>query len=677
MAQKLTLSVQTADHPSAGTNETVFVTLYFAKGVAGPFELDQSFHDDFRVGALDSYPIEVPDGLGDAVALVFRLGTSDDNKAHNWLLDHAQLEGQGRTWFFPCYGWVVGGRVRIVFEASARVPSAARSKEEVELRHQEIANRRTLYPWRPGDGSLPGSLDVGKHQPLPADEEYRGLLDNSYQVVFAKTLAAMKLTSGVFSGAFKSYDDFMELFRVFEVPSVHERWKQDHEAGREPVQGISPIHIRAMSAPPPGMDLSTVDLAFHLDAGMTLERAFAERRIFGLDFAALTEVPMFQSTDEHGNVERRYAPPARALYYRENAGALRPLVIQLGSDPLTCPLFTPSDSDADWIAAKAYLACAEGNIHQIIAHALRAHFAMEPIIMATMRNLSSAHPLYKLLRRHCRYTLAINEGARETLLAPGGVFDMFMATGGPDQGHVKLLSAAWRRWVMDDNHLPHDLERRGVDAVDALPYYPFRDDALPLWHSIHSYVRDTVQLYYADDSSIVADVELQMFWNDLITNGMPIEKTGLQAMDSIAGLVNLLTIFIYSVSVHHAAVNYAQYDHYAWVPNAPLCMRAPPPMQKGVLDEGQVVAALPSRDQSTWQVAIGRALASVGDDEEYLLSEKAWRDRYFVEPEALEIAARFQREMVVQEDRVATANDGRPSRYELLRPGRVPTSITI
>ena len=44
--------------------------------------------------------------------------------------------------------------------------------------------------------------------------------------------------------------------------------------------------------------------------------------------------------------------------------------------------------------------------------------------MGTMRNLPDAHPVYKLLRPHFRFTMAINSIARKSLIHDGGILDI-------------------------------------------------------------------------------------------------------------------------------------------------------------------------------------------------------------------------------------------------------------
>ena len=116
---------------------------------------------------------------------------------------------------------------------------------------------------------------------------------------------------------------------------------------------------------------------------------------------------------------------------------LYPVAIQLGQDPAQYCIFTPpaapegskaegkvaghaeGHAEFDWMVAKMHYKCAEYNFHQMGVHALRTHLCVEPCVVATMRNLSVRHPVYKLLHRHMRYTLEINTRARLGLIAEG------------------------------------------------------------------------------------------------------------------------------------------------------------------------------------------------------------------------------------------------------------------
>lgn len=89
---------------------------------------------------------------------------------------------------------------------------------------------------------------------------------------------------------------------------------------------------------------------------------------------------------------------------------------------------------------------------------LRTHACMEPYIIATHRQLSSMHPIYKLLHPHMRYTLEINALARQNLINGGGIIE---ASFSPGKYAMELSSAAYKNlWRFDMESLPADLIRR-------------------------------------------------------------------------------------------------------------------------------------------------------------------------------------------------------------------------
>lgn len=198
----------------------------------------------------------------------------------------------------------------------------------------------------------------------------------------------------------------------------------------------------------------------------------------------MKDLPRFED-----GTEKRYVADSYTLFYRRDDGNLVPVAIQLQpkADAL---IYTPKDGRGDWLLAKTFAKCAEVAVHQTISHLLRTHLVIEPFAVATQRNLSSAHPLYKLLKRHLKYTIAINMLARQTLIGPGGLFDEISALGGKEAGHIQCAQRGYTQlnWTLDHAHLPTDLELRGVMSKDVLPYYPYRDDGLLMWHAIEKYV---------------------------------------------------------------------------------------------------------------------------------------------------------------------------------------------
>ena len=125
---------------------------------------------------------------------------------------------------------------------------------------------------------------------------------------------------------------------------------------------------------------------------------------------------------------------------------------------------------------------------------------MEPIAVATWRQLPSLHPIWKLLLPHIRGVMAINTLGRDRLIAKGGVADITLSIGGG--GHVTLMQKYYRSMTWESYDLPNVLKERGVDDPEKLPRFYYRDDALRLWNAISEFVQEIVTIFYASDDDV-------------------------------------------------------------------------------------------------------------------------------------------------------------------------------
>ncbi|AES77554.1 lipoxygenase [Medicago truncatula] len=102
--------------------------------------------------------------------------------------------------------------------------------------------------------------------------------------------------------------------------------------------------------------------------------------------------------------------------------------------------------------------------HELISHWLRTHCVVEPFVIATNRQLSTMHPIYKLLHPHLRYTLQINALGREILISSYGVIESTFFT---KKYSMELSSVAYDKlWQFDLQGLPNDLLHRGMAVED-------------------------------------------------------------------------------------------------------------------------------------------------------------------------------------------------------------------
>lgn len=83
---------------------------------------------------------------------------------------------------------------------------------------------------------------------------------------------------------------------------------------------------------------------------------------------------------------------------------------------------------------------------------------MEPVVIATNRQLSALHPIHQALVPHFRNTLDINAAARKALINAGGIIEKTFT---PHDYSMQMSSAVYKHaWRFDEQALPNDLIKR-------------------------------------------------------------------------------------------------------------------------------------------------------------------------------------------------------------------------
>ncbi|KAI5069566.1 hypothetical protein GOP47_0015867 [Adiantum capillus-veneris] len=425
-------------------------------------------------------------------------------------------------------------------------------------------------------------------------------------------------------------------------------WITDKEFGRQCLAGKHPVAIQRLQVFPPSSKLDTHiygesissitahDLTPSLQ-GLSIKEAMNQNLLYILDLHD-SFLPFINRINEQEG--KLYA--SRTILYLTKEKVLLPVAIELTLPPKVngekahSRVFTPDPSFCHpclWMLAKNHVAIADCGYHQLVSHWLRSHACVEPIIIATRRQLSTMHPLHALLSPHFKDTLHINAMSKTSLINAGGKVEKHYSAG---RYCMEITSVAYKSWRLDEESLPKDLIKRGMAVEDKsakhgvrllVEDYPYAVDGLELWAAIRQWVKDYLILYYGDDQALQKDSEVSNWWNEIreVGHADHARADWWVSMKTLDELVEVVTTLIWVVSAYHAAMNFGQYAYGAYTPNSP-CMSTCLIPEEGTARYAEMLSnpekflleMVPPQGATALTIAVLELLAQHLDEEEYL-----------------------------------------------------------
>ncbi|BAT91731.1 Linoleate 9S-lipoxygenase-4 [Vigna angularis] len=627
------------------------------------------------------------------------------------------------------------------------------------------------YPRRGRTGRPKTKKDPNSEKPsdfvyLPRDEAFGHLKSSDFLAYALKSVSqdVLPVLTDAFDGNILSleFDSFAEVRKLYEggvtlptdflskyapIPIVKElfrsdgeqflkypppkvmqvdksAWMTDEEFARETIAGVNPNVIKILKEFPPSSKLNTQAFGDHTSiikkehlepqlGGLTVEQAIENNKLFILDHHDYL-IPYLRKINS--STTKTYA--TRTIFFLKEDGTLAPLAIELSKPhgqgdqygPIS-EVYVPSYEGVEayiWLLAKAYVVVNDSCYHQIVSHWLSTHAVVEPFVIATNRQLSVVHPVYKLLFPHYRDTMNINSLARKSLVNADGIIEKTFLW---SRYSLEMSAVTYKDWSFVDQALPNDLVKRGVAVKDpSAPHgvklliedYPYASDGLEIWAAIKSWVEEYVAFYYKSDEALQKDPELQAWWKELVQvgHGDLKDKPWWPKMQTRGELVDVSTTLIWISSALHAAVNFGQYPYGGLILNRPTISRRFMP-EKGSAEydalaknpEKEFLRTITGKKETLIDLTVIEILSRHASDEFYL-GERDGGDFWTSDAGPLEAFKRFGKKLAEIEKKLVQKNNDETLRnrtgpakmpYTLLFPSSeegltfrgIPNSISI
>jgi hypothetical protein len=407
-----------------------------------------------------------------------------------------------------------------------------------------------------------------------------------------------------------------------------------------------------------------------------------------------------QPTSELASGDGRYGCAPVALLHLDDKRRLHPLAIVVdlkGSMEASVVIFNkrltpsgdPAKEEADWpwryAKTKMAVQSADWLRHEVTIHLVNTHLVEEAAIVAAHRSLPPRHVVYQLLEKHWETTLPLNRQARQVLI-PELITKL---VGVHKDGLGKFLDDAFTNFDLKGLRIPEDLESRGFPMASVVETQKFHNYAYGwnmalMWPAIRSFVSGAPQRYYdGGDEHVVADPYIKDFCHEMRSEEGA-RMSSFPEIQTLAELIDTVTMCIHIASPQHTAVNYLQHYYQVFVPNKPWALYKPLPKELKELQghkEQFLLDSLPFKNTKDWligaQLAYLLSFEVIGSSSLLLYAQIQSLNSNMVIAEAAKAFAEELKRLADVLKRHSKDLDDQDTRYMVMDPNLTAVSILI
>ena len=584
----------------------------------------------------------------------------------------------------------------------------------IKAREEDMKITHSMVKWNIVEDNstallYPGCLDVMEYDNLPRFLRFKEANYNLITELRERGREEVKINSlkniagkafGVYKeGRFDSFEHHEFYLKqksnemgwskesIAEAMKVAKVFRLDEEFGRQMLCGPNALRIRKVTSLEPRWAEGAVP-GYALE-DKTLQNALEEGYLFEVTCDELMNVPHGGGFSKMltGTQQTWYTVLADCLLYQRSDGKLVPVLIRLENrnDREPATWWTPPDPEITdlndpkhlaWLFAKMWFRNADMNCYALCTHFAQSHATNEVFGVAAYRNLSNAHPIFRLLQPHIQGIIPVNVQARAVLVNPGkNAFALFLSAG----DNIRIVfHNHYKNFSYEDLVLPEDVKKRGVQDI---PEYLYRDDTLSHWEVIQAYVGEMVNLAYLSDEDVAHDEELQNFAKEVVDIGFQGYQNGAgfpRVVSEREKLIEYITAIVFNISVFHSAVNFQTFTSYAFQPNVPSCMTTPPPEQDSEITMELILKSLPVLEVAFFAINLSNVLGTFSPVERFFLEDHSMNrlgifgENMAVSPGQEACIQRLIEKMRQLKAKIDTRNIGRYLKYDVLSPSNTP-----